>query len=274
VPTKRKTAPAKRARNEVEIYEPSPPAEIYEGMRIDGAPVSLTALITGLGLFYACAFQIGYFINVGVEFMPFMSAVDFVFPAAAMMGLGILWIPLGEFLFKRVRRHVEKGTFDTSLLAFVTSNYFKYELLLLGAVFVVLGLVGVNLFELVRWTALLALFVAASVMVLKLKEEAFFMGRFLGTTCFWFALHSGTLALGLGAAYAEHFAGKRCDVRSADRSYVDATYLRPAGEGHLIRAEGQVLFLGKSEVKEIACGRRKVPPPTRVPTLGADWPLP
>jgi hypothetical protein len=272
---KRKVVPLRKRRAaEVEIYEPPQPVQIYEGMRIDGSPIALPVLIPMLGLFYGAAFQIGYFINVGIEFMPFMSALDFVFSAAAMLTLTILWLPVGQFLFRRVRTQIDKGTFDGSFIAFITVGYMKFELLIFAAVLLVFALADVDLGEFMRWTCLFVLFVAASIMFLKLKEEAYLSGRFVARTCMWFAVHSGMLALGLGVAYAHYFAGKRCDVVAIDRIYVDAKYLRPVGEGHLIRSEGQTLFLSKTQVKEVACGKRVMPALPKASPIGTDWPLP
>jgi hypothetical protein len=250
----------------VDIIEPIATAQLYEGLKIDSTPMSLTVLVPALAILYGSAFQVGYFIPIGVEFLPHMSVWDIMFPVAAFLPFCFIWMPIVGALKRVVEGRVDDGTFHRSRLGIFTWGFLKLEILAMWVIIAVAVFTGVNLYEFLRCTALFVCLVCATQFASILKHEAQFFGRFTAHACLWFCIHSGFLSIGLGALYAEHFAGKHCWLKTTGESYWDAIYLRGLGDNHLLKYHGRTLLLAKSEVKEILCGKFQ-------PTRAAGEPL-
>ena len=162
----------------MDIIEPLESATLYDGLRIDSTPISLTVLVPALAILYGSAFQVGYFIHVGVEFLPHMSVWDIMFPIAALLPFCFIWLPIVSAVKHFVESRVAEGTFAYSRLGMFTFGYLKYELLAIWLLFLIAIFTGVNLLEAVRWLAPFVCLVCARCTLHGLSMTLSFMAGF------------------------------------------------------------------------------------------------
>ena len=244
---------AKAILREEDLLPPSNRSVGYEGLRLDHSPISLTTLVSAGAVLYGAAFQIGYFVVIGVEFLPFLGVLDFVFPIAAMVPWMLVWYPLASFLYRRTTRQIDRGIFGASKTAWFVRTYFRFEILVVWLSIIVLAFWGVSLFELIRAVCVIVLFVASTTLLAALREQARWSEHFSVSTIIWFVVQSSMLMVGVGAIYADHLAGRKCTLRTAEAVILKGRYLRPVGDGHLFRQNERIMFLNKSDVKSIVC---------------------
>ena len=238
----------------MEPFDFDPAPDLYDGVRIDSGPLSITAIASSLAILYGASFQAGYFIKAGIEFLPMLGALDILFPAAVLLTFMVLWYPLAEFGYRHVNRRLADKTLDKTFFYFVVAKYFKYDVAIFWLAVVLLIASGVDISVAFPWTAMVGLFYFSTIVFCYLRADARGLGKLLPSNCIWFLIHSAMLSATLGNIYAGYFAGRHCWFRTAHTYYWDAQYLRALGDGHLLRKSGRTVFLNKSDVKEISCG--------------------
>lgn len=199
-----------------------------------------------------------------------MGALDVLFPAAALLTFMFLWYPLAEFGYRHVNSKMAGGDIERSYFFFLATRYFRYELAIFWTAVVVLLVYGVDFSLAFPWLGVTCLFYFSTIRFCVLREDAGRLGLLLPSNCLWFCIHSVMLCVVLGSLYAGNFAGRHCWFRTNQSFYWDAVYLRAVGDGHLLRKAGRTVFLNKSDVKEIACGKFQPERKNGEPLTGSD----
>lgn len=238
----------------MEPFDFDPAPDLYDGVRIDSSPLSVTAIASSLAVLYGAAFQAGYFIRVGVEFVPMLGALDILFPAAVLLTLMVLWYPLAEFGYRHVNRRLSDGSLHKTFFYLAVAKYFKYDVAIFWFAVALVIASGVDISVAFPWLAMVGLFYFSTIVFCYLRANVREIGRLLPSNCLWFLIHSAMLSVTLGNIYAGYFAGRQCWFRTSHAYYWDAQYLRALGDGHLLRKAGRTVYLNKADVKEISCG--------------------
>jgi hypothetical protein len=215
--------------------------------------------VPGLLFTLTAAFQFGYFLQVGLEFISFIGPGDWLLPAGLLtVATVLLSVPVLAFGF------ITSLYWPGWLGGFFPSRPHPLSRpsptpkLVWGGLILAAMAGGVLLerqdimFPVVTMALLFLVVYTSSNILIEYRRH----GSISVGTCTRFMLVATLFPLALGFSYAM-IAGGACSVVLRDGRFENGRYLRFIGDGHLIRMGGRTFFVNKSEVKEIVCGKFK-----------------
>lgn len=216
-------------------------------MKYEGVPVSF--LVTGALICAGTLFQVGYFYQLGTEFLSLVGASDWVFSiaviATAFAFAGGATVYFARFLIFLTNKML---TLDEVFPRFFDVIPLKWVLCL-----VLVGLFAAAYLLPVRDAGLTALLFSVSLALSILAWNGYERDSDIASsTIIWLCFGWGLTIFMLGHLYGM-FGGRVCMVSFADGRQVRAVYMRSVQDGHLIRLAGFSYFLEKSTVGEIKC---------------------
>lgn len=227
-----------------------------ETARID-TTISAPVALASAAVFFGTLFQIGYFGEIGIEFLSMTGAGDWLYAIGFVGGPALtLWWPL-EALYKWIDRGIENGdlgeswffkAFQSKEARFVGMTVFCLGLYLL---IIERDAAGLSLTNLARLFFGFGFLIGALYFLNVLIRGGF--EDVDVSNLLWFAALSGIFFWFLGHIYAAHFAGRYCTLIAADNRFDQGMYYRSVGEGHLFRTGGRMHFIPKGNVKELIC---------------------
>lgn len=226
---------------------------------ITPANVSPAFLVTGASIVYGAAFQLGYFSHVGMHFLQLAGPLDILFVVAAVVPVFFVLWPLLSFTQTQVTRHIESGQSKLVALCF---SWLRYEYFLFGALIFTFVLFDVDLTNAFQFSAFVVTLVLCLLNWASLKSHYQYYREIAPTTLFWVSINAFLLFWFAGALYARNLAGQECFVRTTDKAFWHARYLRSIGDGHLLMYKSQSIYLAKNELKEMFCGKPRGAEPT------------
>lgn len=229
--------------------------------------MSPTLLATGTSILYGAAFQLGYFSHVGMHFLQLAGPLDILFMFAAIVPLLFLLWPMFSFVKSAVERHLDHGR---SRIVEFSFSWLKYEYLLLIAVFLSFVFFDVDLTNAFQFFGLVVTLVLCLINWTALKRHYSFYLEIAPGPLMWFSINAFMLCWIAGSLYARNFAGQECFVRTNEKAFWHARYLRSIGDGHLLQYNSQTIYLAKNELKEMFCGVPRARAPSMQPSPALD----
>jgi hypothetical protein len=229
--------------------------------------ISPTFLVTGASILYGAAFQLGYFSHVGMHFLQLAGPLDILFVLAAIVPIFFLLWPLLNFVQKAVDHHLEHGK---SKIVEFSFSWLKYEYLALIALVLFYVFFEIDLTNAFQLIALVVTIVLCLLNWAALKEHYSYFLEIAPRPLMWFSVNAFLLFWVSGSLYARNIAGQECFVRTNEKAFWHARYLRSIGDGHLLIYNKQTIFLAKDELKEMFCGTPRAPEPAIRPNPAFD----
>jgi len=235
----------------------------------DDLPASF--VITAVLIFCGTAFQLGYFSNVGIEFLSMVSVSDWA------VSIGVIAAPLAVFLpllykaMSWILERMQDGTWQETRFWKAWKFIDGMPWYFWGAVVTLLAL----------WSALQTLWhtiFAPALSVYMLYLLAAYVNdhrrgvEITGSSIAFAFAQAGALMYIWGTFYAADIAGKSCLITTKKDGTIGAYYLRAVGQGHLIRTPDLTKFYSNDEVLKVECLRpgykwkQPDPPPKQEPT--------
>jgi hypothetical protein len=231
------------------------------GLKVELNSISIATLVPAALIFYGTGFQLGYFAEVGIEFLPMLGVIDFIYPIGALVGIGFIWIPLSMFIVKRVHPLVANDALFETRLGKVISFWTRYVYVIFVLVILFSMYYNSRSISLIyNLVGLLILFICALIFYINLRLQHESGIEYSHSTALWFCLSSALLAYNCGVVYAETFAGRQCWFRTHESHLWQGLYLRSLTDGHLARVGKQTVFISKDSLKE-SCAAEKHPSP-------------
>lgn len=232
-------------------------------MEVESDKLIGAASISFLAVFLSTSFQVGYFREIGIEFISYLNAFDIIVPAAFASPPILFFYWLAEILTKRIDKEIAQGGRWSSILIFhdkieiflefIFRNIFIYAIFVIFVAAIAIFIIFIGVADLAFNLIFLPFICIISMWnfgIIRSRISQF--GSVSGGILAAFLLTSGCAAIVFGDFYASYFAGKKCEVRLVD-GRMRVNFLRAVSSGLLVTFFGNTVFFASSEVKSISC---------------------